>query len=52
MGFFLFFFFFFFVFVVFGVLVWVCVVQYGSDGITNLAVCRKINGPLSAEAAE
>jgi hypothetical protein len=32
--------------------VWVRDVQYGSDGITNLTLCRKINGPLSAEAAE
>lgn len=32
--------------------VWVRDVQYGTDGITSLALCRKINGPLSAEAAE
>jgi hypothetical protein len=32
--------------------VWVRDVQYGSDGITSLALCRKINGPLMAEAAE
>ncbi len=32
--------------------VWVRDVQYGSDGITSLALCRKINGPLAAEAAE
>jgi hypothetical protein len=31
--------------------VWVRDVQYGTDGITSLALCRKINGPL-AEAAE
>jgi len=37
---------------VYGDKVWVRDVQYGSDGITNLAVCRKINGPLAAEAAE
>ena len=24
---------------------WVRDVQYGSDGITNLSLCRKINGP-------
>ena len=32
--------------------VWVRDVQYGTDGLTSLALCRKINGPLSAEAAE
>ncbi|MGZ6011569.1 MAG: hypothetical protein ACXWK0_07010 [Caulobacteraceae bacterium] len=32
--------------------VWLRDVQYGSDGVTNLALCRKINGPLTAEAAE
>lgn len=32
--------------------VWVRDVQYGSDGITSLALCRKINGPFMAEAAE
>ena len=37
---------------VYGDKVWVRDVQYGSDGITNLAICRKINGPLTAEAAE
>ncbi len=37
---------------VYGDKVWVRDVQYGSDGITNLTLCRKINGPLSAEAAE
>ena len=29
--------------------VWVRDVQYGSDGITSLTLCRKINGPLAAE---
>jgi hypothetical protein len=33
---------------VYGEKVWVRDVQYGSDGITNLSVCRKINGPISA----
>ena len=37
---------------VYGDKVWVRDVQYGSDGITNLGLCRKINGPLVAEAAE
>jgi hypothetical protein len=37
---------------VYGDKVWVRDVQYGSDGITRLAVCRKINGPVTAEAAE
>jgi len=37
---------------VYGDKVWVRDVQYGSDGITNLTLCRKINGPLRAEAAE
>ena len=37
---------------VYGDKVWVRDTQYGSDGITNLALCRKINGPLGAEAAE
>lgn len=37
---------------VYGDKVWVRDVQYGSDGVTNLALCRKINGPLAAEAAE
>jgi hypothetical protein len=32
--------------------VWVRDVQYGTDGITSLALCRKINGPLMAQAAE
>jgi hypothetical protein len=32
--------------------VWVRDVQYGTDGITSLTLCRKINGPLTAEAAE
>jgi hypothetical protein len=32
--------------------VWVRDVQYGTDGITSLTLCRKINGPLAAEAAE
>jgi len=32
--------------------VWVRDMQYGSDGVTNLALCRKINGPPVAEAAE
>jgi hypothetical protein len=27
--------------------VWVRDVQYGSDGITGLNLCRKINGPVS-----
>jgi hypothetical protein len=27
--------------------VWVRDVQYGSDGITNLNLCRKINGPVT-----
>ena len=34
---------------VYGEKVWVRDVQYGSDGITNLSVCRKINGPINAE---
>ena len=34
---------------VYGDKVWVRDVQYGSDGTTNLALCRKINGPLAAE---
>ena len=29
--------------------VWVRDVQYGSDGITKLSLCRKINGPPEAE---
>ena len=29
--------------------VWVRDVQYGSDGITNLSLCRKINGPITVE---
>lgn len=36
---------------VYGDKVWVRDVQYGSDGITSLSLCRKINGPLSAELA-
>jgi len=32
--------------------VWVRDVQYGTDGLTSLALCRKINGPITAEAAE
>ena len=28
---------------------WVRDVQYGSDGITSLTLCRKINGPLAAD---
>jgi len=32
--------------------VWVRDVQYGTDGITSLTLCRKINGPLAALAAE
>ena len=28
--------------------VWVRDVQYGSDGITSLKLCRKINGPVTA----
>lgn len=35
---------------VYGDKVWVRDVQYGSDGITNLTLCRKINGPLAAAA--
>ena len=27
--------------------VWVRDVQYGSDGIISLALCRKINGPMT-----
>ena len=34
---------------VYGDKVWVRDVQYGSDGITMLNLCRKINGPLEAE---
>jgi len=37
---------------VYGDKVWVRDMQYGSDGVTNLALCRKINGPPVAEAAE
>jgi hypothetical protein len=34
---------------VYGDKVWVRDVQYGSDGITSLALCRKINGaPVAA----
>ncbi len=29
---------------------WVRDVQYGTDGLTSLALCRKINGPLAAAA--
>jgi hypothetical protein len=29
--------------------VWVRDVQYGSDGITSLSLCRKINGPVEPE---
>ena len=29
--------------------VWLRDVQYGSDGITTLSLCRKITGPLEAE---
>jgi hypothetical protein len=36
---------------VYGDKVWVRDVQYGSDGITSLALCRKINGAPVAEAA-
>ena len=32
--------------------VWVRDVQYGTDGLTSLMLCRKINGPITAEAAE
>ena len=35
---------------VYGEKVWVRDVQYGSDGITNLQLCRKINGPHAADA--
>ncbi len=35
---------------VYGDKVWVRDVQYGSDGITSLGLCRKINGPVSAAA--
>ncbi len=31
--------------------VWVRDVQYGSDGITSLDLCRKIDGPAAAQAA-
>jgi hypothetical protein len=34
---------------VYGDKVWVRDVQYGSDGITSLNLCRKINGPISLE---
>ena len=29
---------------------WVRDVQYGTDGLTSLALCRKINGPMAAAA--
>lgn len=35
---------------VYGDKVWVRDVQYGSDGITNLSVLRKINGPVELSA--
>ena len=31
---------------VYGDKVWVRDVQYGSDGITSVRLCRKINGPV------
>jgi hypothetical protein len=34
---------------VYGEKVWVRDVQYGSDGITSLNLCRKINGPATAD---
>lgn len=37
---------------VYGDKVWVRDLQYGSDGITSLTVCRKINGAPVAAAAE
>ena len=30
--------------------VWVRDVQYGSDGITNLSLCRKVQGQVVADA--
>ncbi len=36
---------------VFGDKVWVRDMQYGSDGITALNLCRKINGPHIVEMA-
>ena len=34
---------------VYGDKVWVRDVQYGSDGVTNISLCRKINGPVVNE---
>ncbi len=31
--------------------VWLRDVQYGSDGITSLNLCRRINGPVALELA-
>ena len=36
---------------IYGDKVWVRDVQYGSDGITSLSLCRRINGPMTADAA-
>jgi hypothetical protein len=33
---------------VYGEKVWLRDLSYGTDGITKLALCRKINGPLAA----
>jgi hypothetical protein len=37
---------------VYGDKAWLRDVQYGSDGITSVTLCRKIDGPHAAEAAE
>ncbi len=35
---------------VYGDKAWIRDVQYGTDGITSLNLCRKINGPVAMEA--
>ena len=37
---------------VYGDKAWLRDVQYGSDGVTSLTLCRKIDGPDLAEAAK
>jgi len=35
---------------IYGDKAWVRDVQYGSDGVTSLNLCRKINGPVTIDA--